>query len=473
MSKSYLSISDFDLTSASSSGGLTGSKRVEGPGASFYQLKSSILDAKFVRRFKAKGTDRENFGEFIASTVSRAVTGADSEGATELVPKVSLVYNPEQKKILVASKYLKDVVDGTLDDYAKKTGKLETEARHVHVSATGPGQDTFDISSDDKKQLRQDLARAIALSCLSGDHDVNPGNMMAVRDAKDRHRIARIDFGHAFNDLLNAPKRFGGQVRNKESMVMDFLNRETVGHLQKKGRVTKLWRDYEGIGPSAELAQAFRELGESKGMKDGVAKARQGFQDLIGTLDPVRDKKTLDHIKRSLIAISNNVSDEKISSKASVQDALDQAFNNLSKFYERNQQQMLQVSKLMDLQVKIDKMLTEPDIQKKMEQNTEIQGLYDKIEKTPGPNGIEWIKSSKDSPAFKGSLDEFIKHRQQELEKQKDGRAVDVSKGPSTASVFEKMKHSLEQAARAFSSNARQAARGQHRSGGKESSHIR
>jgi len=58
---------------------------------------ASIKDAKFFRNLKAGGVDRENYGEVIASTVSRALTGSDKEGATELVPKVVLVYDEDKK----------------------------------------------------------------------------------------------------------------------------------------------------------------------------------------------------------------------------------------------------------------------------------------------------------------------------------------------------------------------------------------
>lgn len=120
MSKEYLNIKVFNTDTSRHTGGVTGSAKVQTNDDISYQLKPSIKDAKFFRNLKAGGVDRENYGEVIASTVSRALTGSDKEGAIELVPKVVLVYDEDKKRTLVASKYLDNVEGGTIDDYAKK-----------------------------------------------------------------------------------------------------------------------------------------------------------------------------------------------------------------------------------------------------------------------------------------------------------------------------------------------------------------
>ena len=423
MAKSYLDYAQFDIDTAENAGGRTGSQRVENNSIN-YQLKPSIKDAPLKRRVKAWWVDRENFGEVIAATVSRALTGSDIEGATELVPQVSLVYNQENGRTLIASRYLENV-EGTIDDFAKNSRNVKTEKHHVRVSGKPtPKSDTLDLSGEDNKLLRQDLAKGITISILSGDHDVNPGNMMVVKDSAGRDRIDRIDFGHAFNDLLNTSKIFGGQVRNKDNRVLDFLNRETVGHLNPSKKITKLWRDYENIVPSPELAEALKEMADSQELGDGIAKAKQKFVSLVQDLqkDPEANAETLDHVKKSLITINNNVSDNQIKAKrVSVDQAVEQVFNNLEEFYSTGQQQMREVAKLMDTQVKIDQLILDKKQGRapSTELLNEIKSNYNELTQAKGigirGTGIEWVKHSAGKRAFKGDLDSFIKERSAEL----------------------------------------------------------
>jgi hypothetical protein len=434
MSKTYLNRDEFNENAAENSGGLTGSKMVpnkqEITGKTlsgentyqFYQLKPSILAAKFLRRLKAGGTDRENFGEVLAAEVSRALT--DSEHV-EIVPKVFLVNDKKNGQTLIASRYLKDVVGGNLDEFAKKIRDVELDGRHVKV--TGNSESTkgnlgIGGDSDSDKLLRQDLARAIAVSALSGDHDVNPGNMMVKSDEEGKTRIARIDFGHAFNDLLNAPKIFGGRVRNNGNKILDFVNRETVSNINPFNRTPKLWRDYSGIIPSPEMAAAFKEMGESTNMDKGVKNAMASFEKLVEDLsqDPKANKKQLDHIKKSLITISNNVSETKIDSKLPIKEVLAKVSSNLDRFYKDGQEQMKQVGKLMDLQVKVDKFLDARNQRQDTKAlEADMKATYEELSNTKGigqknNKAIEWIKNSKDKKAFKGNLQEFVDHRAKE-----------------------------------------------------------
>jgi hypothetical protein len=431
----YLNNEDFDHSTAQSVGGLTGSERVKLQGHN-YQLKPSILDNSFIRKTKAGSMDRENFGEMISAAVSRAVTGSDQPGNPELVPEVALVYDDGKKKdkasgeivkvrearVKVASKYLNNV-QGNLNEYAEKQG-IEIKGAFVKVStnpmAQGAGLD-LSGNGEDKKILRKDLAIALAVSAFSGDHDINPGNMLALKDAEGRMRIARIDFGHAFNDLLNAPKQFGGQLRNKENQVLDFFNRENVAHVIESHKRSKLWSSYSGIVPSDELASALKEIADSNRVQDGLNNAKASFGALIDELnkDPVANKKTLDHIKNSLVTISNNVSDNKLDGKKlTAEQALNQVFDNLGKYYEQNQNQVRDVAKLVQMQANIDKVIMAKKDGKEPDTNLieSINKAYEELKTTPGiglknGKGIEWAKVTDGVPAFKGSLDHYIELR--------------------------------------------------------------
>lgn len=450
MSKSYLTIEDFELDSARGSGGVTGSKTVEAKNGDSYQLKPSILSRNVasIRRNKANNTDRENFGEVIAATVGRAVMRSDEADVTELVPKLSLVYDKNQNKVLVASKFLPNVVQPSLDKYAQEIRGVSITKRHVKVSDKSAGNGILDISGDNtvNKVLRQDLGHAIALSVLVGDHDVNPGNMIVIRDNKDQHRIARIDFGHAQNDLLNTKKIFGGRVRNQGNQVLDFLNREKLAGFPR-GAKTKLWRDYDVV-PSQELADALKNISKSTEISKGVNAAKQQYQDLINDLDPKNknDQKTLFHIKKSLAAISNNVSDkaDKVNPKADVKYVLDKSFKNLENFYTRQQEHMQDVAKLMDLQVKCDQLITDKQHLRTTDSKVieAIYTQYEELQNAPGimqkAGGIEWVKTEAKTPSFKGTLDSYLGHRASQLEEQKAKQSEEQKAKQSRQELFRK-----------------------------------
>ena len=425
-----ISFKEFNIRNALNTGGVTGSIRVvrETKGSKhFYQLKPSILSNKFLRRLKAGDVDRENFGEVIAAKIGRSIL--QNPDGSEAVPDVSLVYDPKNKQVSVASKYLTGKKVRTLDDYAQEQNpKIEFKRHATFVDGTKPisaGQ--YNISGDKHKEFRQGLANAIVVSALVGDHDVNPGNMMAVDN-----NVARIDFGHAFNDLLNTARIFGGGVRNKKNQMLDFLNREKIASVPAD--IPKLWRDYPGMVPSQELANAFKEMSQSDGIQQGIYSAKTEFQELISELERNNDIETQKHVLESLKAINNAIEGRPrpIRAKTTLNEAIEQVFDNIGKFCTKNQQQMMGVSKLMQLQIDIDKTLksaskgTAPS----QEQIDKIKSQYAEITKIKGigrknKKSIRWIKTSADTKAFKGNLQGYIKERSEQLGLGRDlGRKV-------------------------------------------------
>ncbi len=280
-----ISFKEFNIRNAVNTGGVTGSIRVVRETQNskhFYQLKPSILSNEFLRKLKAGGVDRENFGEVIAAKIGRSIL--QNPDGSEAVPDVSLVYDSENRQVSVASKYLTGKKVRTLDDYAQEQNlKIKFKRHATFVDGTKPisaGQ--YNISGDKHKEFRQGLANAIAVSALVGDHDVNPGNMMAVDN-----KVARIDFGHAFNDLLNTAKIFGGGVRNKKNQMLDFLNRENVASFPPPGDIPKLWRDYPGMIPSQELANAFKEMSHLMVCKKVYIQLGLSFRSLFLSLEGI------------------------------------------------------------------------------------------------------------------------------------------------------------------------------------------
>ncbi len=415
--KKYLTMEYF-RSGGVNTGGQTGSKCVESLDDQKYQLKPSILSLNtnifakggfknFTRAFKADWTDRENLGEFVAS----CIVGS---------PKVSLVYDSNNKKVLIASKYLEGA-QGTLDDYAKKHGNVETEKKggHVHVSAVVEGMGIYNIK--DKPEIKKQLAEQIANSARLGDHDCNLGNMMVIKDGA----IKRIDYGHAFNDLLNTSEMFGGKVRNKDNPILDYLNRETIGHFKESHRIPKLWRYYSGIVPSAELAEAFKGLGKDKSWTNGLNNARASFKQIMDDLSESKnpDKKTIENIKESLIAINNNISDRKMGKddlNLPPEKFLDKVFYNIELHQHTKQRQMHQVGELMELQFAVKDLVHNPH-----KNNISQKDIIEKYENLKGAKGIscaegiEWVKDHKDRPAFKGTLEELI-NKELALKEQKE-----------------------------------------------------
>lgn len=460
-----------DLDTAKIAGGLTGSKVIKGKKDDIeYQLKDSLQDLTVTNRIKgnisskqmkrgvrAGNLDHENFAEVIASRVSRSLVGGPEVLGAELIPDVYVVYDKNKQRCLVASRYVKDVV-GDLDKYAKKTGgvkidcrikndeEVEGHTRVIFAEKSAPlKHDEFSIANDStldsthpKNQrsalLRKDLARAIGVSILSGDHDVNPGNMVVVKDTDGRDRIARIDFGHAANDLTNAfisDRLFGGGVKDKGNRVLDFLNREKIAGFGKEAQLPKLWRDYEGMIPSRELAEAFKELAVAPDLNAGIKSAKESFLDLV---KKAKDSpEALAHITESLNKINEHIGGTKITKLDDPNKVIEQVFNNMHKFYEDGQAQMHDAAKVMELQCDIDQFIKESRDKRVSESGvirdkglsnllTKIDIAYKDLEKREKEGiglgegkGIKWLKTGKDNAAFKGTLENYIAERSNQL----------------------------------------------------------
>ena len=408
----------FAVKDAVSSGGVTGSSRVKMDGKN-YQLKPTILDNKFARKLKAGWTDRENFGEVIASKIVRPLlVTTDFEAA----PDVSLVYNQKEGKTLIASKYLEGDKVRTLDAYIVEKNpdiKPKHHVKFVDGTKAEVGKGQYDISGQQNSSLRQDIAKGIAGSIISGDHDVNPGNFIVV-SAEGKDRVARIDFGHAFNDLLNTSKAFGGKVRNKDNQVLDYINRGEVAGA-KFGSPSKLWRDYPGMIPTKEMADAFKELSESTALKEGVGKVREEFSELLKEMEKTGDKKGIQHLQKSLEAISNNISGFKLDSNLTPEQTIAATFAVVEKFASDKQNQMKDAAKLMQLQVDIDKIIDDKKegVEPSKDQVEKLKSQYAELEKAKGigqkDGGIEWVKTDAKKSAHKGDLESYIKSRGENL----------------------------------------------------------
>lgn len=389
------------------SGGATGSGRAR-IGKQFYQVKDSIEHAGLLRRLKAGGLNHENYGEVISSNIARALRGAQDR---QLIPEVSLRQNESTQEAVVTSRYLSGG-QGDLDDHYRSLvgGPLPKGQKHCKVelgSSAPSGGGVLRLSG----QAARDVQTNIALSALMGDHDVNPGNMIFAKG----ERVGRIDFGHAFNELIAGPKLFGGGgVRNTDNRILDFFNRESVsGNPLVSGQSDpKLWRDYTGAGHSAGMTQALRDVASSTEALDGLVQAKTQFVDLLAELDSrgtPQAKKEIEDITQSLAKISKNIGAPIDATKPD--DVVREVFQKLDAFVRDGQTQMRQVADLSELQTRIDDFIKQSDGGAKIPD--EIQTAYDQLtdSSVKSSTGLTWMKTARDIPAFEGDLQSYIDKR--------------------------------------------------------------
>lgn len=426
-----INYSSFDVKNGVSSGGVTGSQRVKMDDKN-YQLKPSIKDNTFFRSTKAGGSDRENYGEVISAKIAKGILADDANDTFEPVPEVVLVYDAERKRTPIASKYLEGDKVRTLDDFIQEKCANDdsqrivlTDKKHVKFvdgskKSADPKKREYDISGEENATLRQDIAKGIAASIITGDHDINPGNFIVVQK-NGEERVSRIDFGHAFNDLLNASKTFGGQVRNQDNQVLDFLNRETVSGISAKSQKSKLWRDYPGMIPTQEMADAFTDASQSTGLHQGAANAKTEFKGLLEAMQANNDQEGIKHLKKSLNAISSNLTGSKLDPKLSPEETIEAAISNMETFASNQQKQMEDVGKLMKLQVNIDKLINGKieGVEPSQEQIDEIKAAYSGLGNAKGiaqkDGGLEWVKTDAEKQAHKGNLESYINQRAEKL----------------------------------------------------------
>ena len=120
-------------------------------------------------------------------------------------------------------------------------------------------------------------------------------------------------------------------------------------------------------------------------------------------------------------AISSNISGVKLNPKLSPEETINTAFANIEQFAKDNQQKMADVSRLMQLQVDIDKIIEgkKKGDEPTKEQIDQIKAAYAELEKAKGigqkEGGLEWVKTSASKAAHKGDLESYIMERGKQL----------------------------------------------------------
>jgi hypothetical protein len=384
----------------SDAGGKTGSKRITDRGGVNYQWKQPILqNPKFIRKRKANYLDRENFGELLASRIAKALSQTP-----DCVPSVYFVTdNSNQRHLGIASEYLTANTIGTLDAHFLK-GTTPKNVHHVKlVNSQNENQAKGHFNIDSNPRLKQGVADAIAISALVGDHDVNPGNMIVMTN-NGQISIGRIDYGHAFKDLMRFPK-FGGQPVHPNN-ILDFFNRETVDGRRSK---SKLWRDYPGLVPSTEMVEALQRLTKVENMQEKIHTALEKVKNEVKQFirDHTKDKE---QIIKSFQTIAEHVSGEKCD-KSSEAERIDWIFTQIENYAVKNYQQMQYAAEVMDLQLKIQNEVKDPNTTPQLDT---LRAKYAQLVSETERGPFTWIKEKENSPAFQGDFDAFVQHRKNE-----------------------------------------------------------
>ncbi len=396
---------DFNFKEQKTTGGQTGSVCVSDIKGQLYQFKPSILaNPSLIRRLKAHDVDSENFGEVIASCVAQSLLG------NTLVPEVSLVYDKAQGHLAVASKYLQGTHISTLDEFViqELDKPFPSSVRHATFVSQKNAQSLaheVDLNQTQIMPLKKSLAEALVLSAIIGDHDVNPGNMMVVTQSQTK-QVARIDFGHAFNDLLSAPAILGGQLENKTYPVLDFFNRTSVAGIRAP---SKLWRDYPGMIPSMEIVMALRDFHVQfrEKIQLGIQGAHNEFLEAIKVLEQNHQHKSISHLRQSLLAICANIApnNKNLAENASTKDI----FKFMQTFLLNNGQHLMQVANVMELQIYLEQTLhTDAPDAKSLERINEL------LQENDFPRlgeKIQWIRTGINEPPFVGSVAQYITHQ--------------------------------------------------------------
>ncbi|MDJ1305152.1 MAG: hypothetical protein MRQ09_02800 [Candidatus Midichloria sp.] len=91
---------------------------------------------------------------------------------------------------------------------------------------------------------------------MVGDHDLSTGNFMLIAENPNSlAKIGRIDFGHAFNDLIKNWYSDHSPSLQSKGAILDALNRDKVN-----GDTNKFRRYFQGVIPDESFAEALERI---------------------------------------------------------------------------------------------------------------------------------------------------------------------------------------------------------------------
>ena len=379
----------FNTSGGEGVGGKSGSLKVSAKGVtSGYQYKKSMWHPDLPSNISSKSRgksfidgrglnlfDADNLAEVIAASVMRKGTESNVAGKPELAPQVNLVLRDleDQKGDFhvgfdVVSRYLKNPLADLnhISDVEPKDkthvkmvmGEADLEKGELSLESNVELKKNKKYNDLDKTHLKGDVVRMLAWSAYLADHDVNGGNFMAVKDNENSEmlRVGRIDFGHAFNDLIACGQwRGGGIPGSNGNRIMDFFYRQTICGILK-GQKTKVERHFsKSVWESTEMVEALRSIGNDAGfVSSGLNAAFEQFEVAL-SLESVGSHPSAHHprerIKRSVEHLASHVKPGFRLESESPTQWLDEIKTVFHAWFESGRQQMIEFADLLELRV--------------------------------------------------------------------------------------------------------------------------
>lgn len=364
-------LATFDLAGSQGVGGVSGSKKVrqkvwENQGHVYHdvQLKNTNLD-----RIKVGSHDAPNYAELICGRLISVLLSPESQQRRG--PKINQVYDPVKCTMLLGSRYLENVQDN-LEQFARTQTGYQGKRRMVISLAAAPAQGPKSEHYwylGDKPQfalLKNDLQAILAARAIIGDHDVNPGNMVVVKE-ENAYRLKPIDFGHGLNSLIrHSAIATGGGLQYPENGIVDYFFRSTVLHVLAEKRISKVRRFYDGLWQSDGIEQHLREMANKKEkVISEIGQLRKYFCNMLDALmlDPARNRQLISKSLHTLQVLAQRLGSQETfrpyggNSREDVHRQVNVAFEQVEKFFNSQFQSLaaLQTTTLSEEEMRITK----------------------------------------------------------------------------------------------------------------------
>ena len=435
-----------------------------------HQVKQSN-SSKLLRRLFGYDPDPSDIvGEYIATAIAREYLNPGNNDV-ELAPNAQLIKKTGAKDPLMASKYMNQGKEGVQTfslrnafEHKRKQLReggqdLEKDNHRKYKLDSGDPLDSGDqaitgdpnilnfkdkIINSDGDQIasgldKKSLYNALALSMAVGDHDFNPGNFMIVAQGPDEPaKVGRIDFGHAFNDLI---KNWSGNhspqyVNGRGNRILDTLNRSRIN-----GDSSKLHRAFMGAVPDTAFAAALESLSDSdkeEQLSNALQDAKAGLLAFVKKDDPNQsqdDPEKVEVMKKSLVTLSRRMrrmsgGDVSINPPDNLDTIVNDTIDKIEGFVKKSASDAREVAGLIRVQALVDEYIQGKSDRSSDDIIEEIAALYKDsgnklLQDAKGRNRfeikwderkIEWVKSDLDKKPFKGTINEYITDREKKLQ---------------------------------------------------------
>ncbi|MFI4983820.1 MAG: hypothetical protein ACHP6I_01330 [Rickettsiales bacterium] len=272
---------------------------------------------------------------------------------------------------------------------------------------------TFFLENPIKKEIYKRMCEKMRVR----DDDINLGNIYI----KDDGTVAGIDLGKAYGEFIKEwrkDKDFKPRIRGENrGNTLDMLNRKRVSrHLPNK-----FHRHFSGVVTDMAFAEAMAEVAATNidytGLDLGIAKMQAIFA------DPNVPQALKDKIVPGLITLAKKMGKPFANEAQDPNELLEALKGKLIEYDQENKSEMASVANVLKIQALLEGYaktgLPVGDVLK-----DQIMRIYASEANATGNHKylrgginseIEWLRTDEDQEIFKGTLQEYIDHRAQQL----------------------------------------------------------